>query len=355
MKKSLILGYGITGKSFEAYLSKRNINFDILDEQKGFIPDNFTNTQSFFDIYDSVYISPGINFKKLFPEVAIEQINFISDLDIFFKKNSSFKIGITGTNGKSSLAYYLEQLLNKASSAIALGNYGNALLDNLEHTKKYSVIEVSSFQLDKMKENNFDLTVITNIQRDHIDYHGSFEAYRECKLKICRDGIKNLISDDETDLSNLAFQVFEYLEPKANLDSFELKDLPHRLEEFRTGFINDSKSTNLASLEYALKKIDFMGNLIMCGDPAKESYSNHNIEGPKKVLIFGRHAREIEKLILHDHKLVFETLDSLLRYLLEEKVEGDVLFSPGHPSGEDFQNFEIRGNSFKEKVNEYFS
>ena len=120
-----------------------------------------------------------------------------------------------------------------------------------------------------MKENNFDLTVITNIQRDHIDYHGSFEAYRECKLKICRDGIKNLISDDETDLSNLAFQVFEYLEPKANLDSFELKDLPHRLEEFRTGFINDSKSTNLASLEYALKKIDFMGNLIMCGDPAK--------------------------------------------------------------------------------------
>ena len=40
---------------------------------------------------------------------------------------------------------------------------------------------------------------------------------------------------------------------------------------------------------------------------------------------------------------------------LEEKVEGDVLFSPGHPSGEDFQNFEIRGNSFKEKVNEYFS
>ena len=48
-------------------------------------------------------------------------------------------------------------------------------------------------------------------------------------------------------------------------------------------------------------------------------------------------------------------MDSLLRYLLEEKVEGDVLFSPGHPSGEDFQNFEIRGNSFKEKVNEYFS
>ena len=57
-----------------------------MDEQKGFIPDNFTNTQSFFDIYDSIYISPGINFKKLFPEVALEQIDFISDLDIFLKK-----------------------------------------------------------------------------------------------------------------------------------------------------------------------------------------------------------------------------------------------------------------------------
>jgi UDP-N-acetylmuramoylalanine-D-glutamate ligase len=355
MKKSLILGYGITGKSFEAYLSKRKINFDILDEQKSFIPDNFTGTQSFFDIYDSVYISPGINFKKLFPAVAIEQINFMSDLDIFFKKNNSFKIGITGTNGKSSLAYYLEQLLNQVSSAIALGNYGNALLDNLEHTRKYSIIEVSSFQLDKMKENNFDLTVITNIKRDHIDYHGCFESYKGCKLKICGDGIKNLISDDETELSHLAFQVFEYLEPKTNLDNFQLKELPHRLEEFRRGFINDSKSTNLASLEYALKKMNFEGNLIICGDPAKESYSNYHIEGPQKVLIFGRHAKEIEKLIFHDHKLVFETLDSLLRYLLDEKVEGDVLFSPGHPSGQDFQNFEIRGNSFKEKVNEYFS
>ena len=46
-----------------------------------------------------------------------------------------------------------------------------------------------------------------------------------------------------------------------------------------------------------------------------------------------------KELILHDHKLVFDTLDSLLRYLLEKKVEGDVLFSPEHPSGEDFQNF----------------
>ena len=185
------------------------------------------------------------DYEKVFEDI-LKNINPDFKNKIFF--------GITGTNGKSSLAYYLEQLLNKASSAIALGNYGNALLDNLEHTKKYSVIEVSSFQLDKMKENNFDLTVITNIQRDHIDYHGSFEAYRECKLKICRDGIKNLISDDETDLSDLAFQVFEYLEPKANLDSFELKDLPHRLEEFRTWFINDYKSTNLASLEYDLKQ-----------------------------------------------------------------------------------------------------
>ena len=235
--------------------------------------------------------------------------------------------------------------LNKASSAIALGNYGNALLDNLEHTKKYSVIEVSSFQLDKMKENNFDLTVITNIKRDHIDYHGSFESYKECKLKICRDGINNIINDDETDLSILAFEVSKYLEPNSNLQSFKLKALPHRLEEFRKGFINDSKSTNLASLEYALKKMDFIGNLIMCGDPAKESYLNYHIEGPKKVLIFGRHAREIEKLIFHEHKLVFETLDSLLRYLSEKKVEGDVLFSPGHPSGEDFQNFEKIGRA----------
>ena len=79
---------------------------------------------------------------------------------------------------------------------------------------------------------------------------------------------------------------------------------------------------------------------------AKESYSNYHIEGPK-VLIFAD-AKEIEKLIFHDHKLVFETLDSLLRHLLDEKVEGDVLFSLKYPRRR-FSNFEIRGNSLKKK------
>ena len=356
MNRSLILGYGITGKSFENYLLHLGEKFDIYDKRSISKTSKSLKNKINFNQYNAIYISPGINFKKEFSEISTKNLNFVTDLDIFFKENKSFKIGITGTNGKSTLAYYLEQLLNEVSSAVALGNYGEPLLNNLSHKKKYSIIEVSSFQLEKMQNNFFDLSVITNIKRDHIDFHGSFKSYKDSKFKILREGIRNIVWNDENDLNYLAFKILDYLKPNHNLKNFKLDNLPHRLETFKEGFINDSKSTNLSSLDFALDKLCFSGILVLCGDPKKENYMRHRICGPKKILIFGNHASELNKLIEHEEKIIFKDLDSLLKYILQIKKRGlEVLFSPGHPSGDDFKNFHERGNYFKKKVNEYFS
>ena len=61
-----------------------------------------------------------------------------------FKENKSIKIGVTGTNGKSTLVHYLNQALNYVSSSIALGNIGNPLLDNIKHKNKYYISSYST-------------------------------------------------------------------------------------------------------------------------------------------------------------------------------------------------------------------
>ena len=135
--KSLIIGYGTTGKSFEKFLASNSISFDIFDEDKTKLENkknilDCLNDESISD-YVNLYISPGIQLKKYFSTSCIGKLNYISELDLFFQNNKSIKIGVTGTNGKSTLVNYLNQTLNSVSSSIALGNIGNPLLDNVNH------------------------------------------------------------------------------------------------------------------------------------------------------------------------------------------------------------------------------
>ena len=356
--KSLIFGYGQTGKSFENYLKNKNLSFDIYDDDKSKLPGVHQEkdiTPSFNNLkdYQDIYISPGVKLENYLTKKEISNLNLKSDLDIFFLEHNSFKIGITGTNGKSTLAYLLEQALNHSSSAIALGNIGNPVLENLNHQNKYSVIEVSSYQLDKMENNLFDLSVITNIEPDHIKFHGTFQKYKEAKLKICRDQIKTIFCEGH-DYENIAMRIAQDLEPNSSYKNLRFSLLPHRLEEFSGRFIDDSKSTNSSSLRHALSKLKFSGVLIICGDPDKECLSEINIKGPNRVYIFGKHRENLVKIVKHHNIKDFATLDEVLDDLKNLNDSSKILFSPGNPSGKDFKNFSERGQHFKNKVLEYF-
>ena len=351
-ERRVILGYGLTGKSFEKFLIKKKLEYFLYDDKRpdGGKSNNVGNkflSKSELVKFDTFYVSPGFSKKKL-NELGVLDKNLLTDIDIFFSLNQSFKIGITGTNAKSSLTNYLTQFLNSRSTAISLGNIGKPLLENLDHKQKYSVIELSSFQLEKMQGNDLNLSVITNISKDHIDYHGDFESYKFCKFKIMKS--KTFFYNDEYQLKDFAFSIAKSLEPHTD-EKLKLNELPFRLQPLSKNIINDSKSTNSSSLYYAIEKLNFSGVLIMCGNPNKENYQNLIINGPAKVLIFGKHREDIKKRIIHNNIKLYSSLESLVSSL---DTHDQILFSPGNPSGDDFSNFMERGEYFSKIIEVHF-
>ena len=341
--KSLIYGYGKTGKSFERFLKNRNIDFDIFD----------INIEKFSKSYDykkysQILCSPGIP-RDVYNELTQINENVLTDIDIFFKEDNSIKIGITGTNRKSTTAFHLQQLFNNFESASLVGNIGNTLLDNINKAK-YSIIELSSFQLDKMIKNELDYGILLNIDKDHLDYHGNFKSYKKAKEKILQ--AKKSISN-ELDPYKLFYWVTNKEATQINFEN-----LPYRYQSISEHIINDSKSTNFHSLNYAINKANLtFGNskyiLIVCGNPEKEDFRKIEILGPKMICIFGKHSKDINKCIINQNKVIFNNLDDVFKSFNEHLTSQNFLFSPGYPSGKDYKNFEERGQAFNKTIKKY--
>ena len=100
--------------------------------------------------YKNIYVSPSVS-KKDFKNLK-KYSTVITDMDIFFNEDDSIKIGITGTNKKSTTCYHLMQLLEEEYSTNLVGNIGKPVLDVLNNGKKYSTI-------DNEKNNNPRLQV----------------------------------------------------------------------------------------------------------------------------------------------------------------------------------------------------
>ncbi len=341
--KSLIYGYGKTGKSFERYLKSRDIDFDIFDANI----EKFSKSCNYKE-YSQILCSPGIP-RNLFKELIQLNNNVFTDLDIFFKEDKSIKIGITGTNRKSTTAFHLKQLFDNYESTSLVGNIGNTLLDNI-NTANYSIIELSSFQLDKMIENKLDYGILLNIEKDHLDYHGNFKSYKRTKEKILQ--AKKSISN-ELD----PYILFHWItNKKAKHINFE--NLPYRYQSISENIINDSKSTNFHSLNYAINKANLTFGkskyiLIVCGNPEKEDFRKIEISGPKIICIFGKHSEDISNCIINQNKIIFNNLDDVFKSFHENLASQNFLFSPGYPSGKDYINFEERGQEFNKTIMKY--
>ena len=342
--KSLIYGYGETGKSFERYLQKKNLQFKIFD--KNII--EYNKNYNLMD-FDQILCSPGIS-RNNFEEITRLNRNTLTDIDLFFKEDRSIKIGITGTNRKSTTAYHLYQLFENYDSANLIGNIGNPMLDHINNKKRFSIIELSSYQLDKMRINDLDFGILLNIDVDHLDYHGNLEAYKKAKEKIllAKENISNQMDP---------YELFEWI-TKTKAKKIKLDNLPYRFEFISKNIINDSKSTNFHSLSYALNKVEDLFKdqdyiLIVCGNPKKEEHRKVSIEGPKEVLIFGKHAQELDGCIKHPRKTVYTSLEDVFNSIKGNKNYKNILFSPGYPSGNDFKDYIKRGEYFNSLVKKH--
>ena len=92
-------------------------------------------------------------------------------------------VGVTGTNGKTTTTELLGAIFRAAGRDVAVaGNVGTPLVSVRE--AEWVVCELSSFQLEDVETLACDVAVLLNLEPDHLDRHGSFEAYRRAKLRI---------------------------------------------------------------------------------------------------------------------------------------------------------------------------
>ncbi len=226
-KEILILGYGTTGKSIVKFFKKQKVNIFIYDDDKeinykylnkiNLYKPNKKELSDFF----AIFVSPGISKSHEIVKGAIKKKVFItSDIELFWENKVVNKIeqpiiGITGTNGKSTIALMISNILKTNP----LGNFGNTVLDNIEKENNAFVIELSSFQLDYIHNFKPNISIISNIKNDHLNYHKTLNKYFKAKMNICKNQNKEdflIINNDDDNIKSI-------LKKKNNINSKVIK------------------------------------------------------------------------------------------------------------------------------------
>lgn len=144
---------------------------------------------------DVVIKSPGIPPKiDLIQQIKAKNIPIISEIEFGAAFSAAKKIGITGSNGKTTTTLLIHHLLKKAGFDVGLaGNVGKSLARQVaEKDREWFVIELSSFQLDDMYEFKADIGLLLNITPDHLDrYDYEMQNYIDSKFRILQNQDKN--------------------------------------------------------------------------------------------------------------------------------------------------------------------
>lgn len=404
--KILILGDSISGNAAKKLADALNFDSTIVKDGGSLLPN--------FEFVDLLVVSPGVGeLSPILMEAKRLGIEIASELEFgyrYFPKSNQV-ISITGTNGKTTTTELVAHILSKLGKQVSFaGNIGLPLsqvsagiLSGELPQNLIVVVEVSSFQLEYVRDYLSDCAVILNIESDHLNrYHGDFELYRATKLKIfekmakdkCFWGISSplhetrrvsYIGDDvyfdgerllnlgETqlrgghNLENL-IAALELLSVVLNTEEMKSKALieatksfstgRHRLEKvnFRGGVIciNDSKSTNTASTIAAVKSVaeqDKKNILLILGGLDKEmdfSPLREYVGYLKKCYLIGE-AKDKFFALLGDvvHCQKFDSFEDCLNTIKQEVETGEiVLLSPACASMDMFKNYQDRGDQF---------
>ena len=144
---------------------------------------------------DIVVKSPGIaDSSKIVQSFLSKNIQVISEIEFASQFTDSEIIAITGSNGKTTTTLLTHKILNDHKLNVAVGgNLGNSFSSLITlNDYKYLVLELSSFQLDGIKNFKPHIAIITNLSPDHLDRYRDYDHYIESKFRI----IMNQSSDD---------------------------------------------------------------------------------------------------------------------------------------------------------------
>jgi UDP-N-acetylmuramoylalanine--D-glutamate ligase len=361
------------------------------------------HTEKFVHKADLVVVSPGVP-KNVLPVKLAEdkKIPIISELELAYTMCLAPIIAVTGTSGKTTVTTLIGRILKKAGfDAIVCGNIGNPFSGEIKRIDKNSIVvlEVSSFQLERIDKFKPNIAVILNISHNHLDRHSDMEEYITAKSRIfinqdfndklffnSKDEILKRLLVSACKKTNVEFfDKYKDFNKRYNIQNEDFlavmsiasekgvsidimldiiknfKGIEHRMEYVDTlndvQFINDSKATTISSIQWALKSVRNNVVLIMGGRYKGGDFGDLRQLVEEKVdliISIGEAKPEIRKG-LEGVKEILEAgtfRDAVLLAFKRAKKGGVVLLSPGCSSFDMFKSYEERGNVFKGIVRE---
>ena len=381
----LVLGLARSGFAAAAALERRGVEVVRADRELGNDEDI-----GLLDGVELLVKSPGVPAEAPLVAAARERgIPVWSEIELASRLLPNPILGVTGTNGKTTTAEWLGFILG----APVAGNVGRALseLDGEVDPEQLVVVELSSFQLEDVHEFRPRIAVLLNLEPDHLDRHGSFDAYQAAKLRIFENQAEDDTAVVPRDLAHLVrgrrveFAADDPLPAEPSLRGLHnrenaaaataaaraagatdeqiaegLRDftgVAHRLELVgeRRGvtYVNDSKATNVAATLRALAAYeDEPVRLILGGSRKGEDFAALAAAlGPNvhAVYVIGETADELARAI--PDTIRARDLETAVERAATAAQPGEVvLLSPGCASYDQFRDFEERGEEFRRLV-----
>ena len=247
---ALVLGNGRSGRAAAELLRREGARVVVLDGDDRW-PDG---------AWDLCVTSPGIPLGHPWQVAArAAGVKVISELQLGASRWKGRSLAVTGSKGKSSVVKLIADTLNLAGvPAVPCGNYGTPLCEVVMRQGEgalptgdgavvgrapspcpVAVVEVSSFQMETTDDFHPDAAAILNLQEDHLDRHGSVEAYHALKRKLLAGARKAFVCDVKE------FKVDKVLDDSnALVDLIDPKDLTDLKDSKGPNDLNDPNDPN---------------------------------------------------------------------------------------------------------------
>lgn len=209
---TLIVGLGVTGLSVVRYLRGLGENVVVVDSRDlppgmkvlreeypkvvlhtgQFEPELFLNAHR-------IVVSPGVPMSEPALRLAKDSgIEITGDIDLFAHEVTAPVVGITGSNGKSTVTTLLSAMIKSADMKVGVGgNIGTPVLDLVSEEADLYVLELSSFQLETLASLPMEVAVILNISPDHLDRYDDISSYALSKQVIYENARKLVVNRDD--------------------------------------------------------------------------------------------------------------------------------------------------------------
>ena len=212
--RSVIVGLGRTGVSAARHLAARGHRLVVTDsrleppglaELKKLVPEAATSLGGFdpavLEGADQVVVSPGVSLAEPFlRKAAADWLDLVGDVELFAREAGGRVVGITGTNGKSTVTTLVGEFARAAGLEVRVGgNLGEPALDLLQGPPAaIYVLELSSYQLETTHSLQPEAAAVLNLTPDHLDRYGSLAEYAAAKARIFERAATAVVNlDDE--------------------------------------------------------------------------------------------------------------------------------------------------------------